>query len=306
MGSVQQDGFNFLKYPDGRLFLSVESDRLQDCLSYCQRKQVRFLHISEFHGFHLGDVSFLNECPKVLGIHLQGYRFTDLSGLYHLKHLTFLSAVIDLPQELDLSRFPELEELYADWHPRRMVGLYACPKLKRLWLRKYKPQSRRLAEIGTAPALEALQLIQSPIVSLDGIESLYRLREFVAHYCSRLKDIGPITARSDTLERLRLDNCKNIEHHDCVVKLKKTKYLAFCHDGPIPSIGFVRQMPQLEFFAFVGTDVVDGDMTPLFGLSYAGFTNKRHFTHTMEEVDRIICERIPPPDPVVRTTPWSW
>jgi hypothetical protein len=43
-------------------------------------------------------------------------------------------------------------------------------------------------------------------------------------------------------------------------------------------------MASLKNFMFVGTDVTDGDMTPSIGLRYAGFSNKKHFSHTMEQI----------------------
>jgi len=43
-------------------------------------------------------------------------------------------------------------------------------------------------------------------------------------------------------------------------------------------------MPALESFAFVGTKVLDGDMTPAIRLKYAGFDDKRHYSHTIDEV----------------------
>ncbi|MGA2497596.1 MAG: hypothetical protein ABSH20_07630, partial [Tepidisphaeraceae bacterium] len=180
-------------------------------------------------------------------------------------------------------------------------GVPDCRRLKRLQLRKYKPPSRNLAELAQVQSLESLQLIQSPICSLQGIERLQRLWEFEAHYCSRLRDLHALAGIKTSLQRLRLDHCKAIEHPECVHELSGLTHLALCDDRPLQSIGFVRQMPRLAFFAFVGTPVIDGDMTPLFGLNYAGFDNKRHYSHSFDQVQKIIADR-----GVAPLGPWVW
>ena len=181
MSVERQDGFSFLRHPDGRLFLSVESERLDDCLGYCQRTRIECLHISPYHGFSGDELGFLVECPHGTAVHLQGGAF-DTSGLYHLRQLSYLSAVFEWLQELDLTRFSQLVELQADWHPKRLRGVFECQTLKRLWLRKYKPKNSDLGELAALTELESLMLVQSTIRSLTGVESLRRLWEFEIHY----------------------------------------------------------------------------------------------------------------------------
>ena len=299
MSLETRDGFKFLRYIDGRMFLSVESNRLDACIAYCRKKKVRHLHISPYHGYRRSNLDFLEDCPHVTGVHLQDGTF-DLSGLYSLRDLSQLSAVFDLRQELDLGRFPRLADLSADWHPTRLANLTRCP-LTRLWLRKYKPPTGDLAALGDIRPLESLQLIQCTASSLAGLDRLPLLWEFEAHYCARLRDVSSLAALKDTLQRLRLDHCKSVEDRESVTRLHRLTHLSFSHARPLPSLAFIRRMPKLRFFAFVGTDVTDGDMTPLLALSYAGFDCKRHFSHSFEQVQRLIAAR---GAPAVGT--WTW
>jgi len=80
------------------------------------------------------------------------------------------------------------------------------------------------------------------------------------------------------------DHCKSIRNYDYVTRFKLLKTLALNNGGIIPSIKFLKKLPLMESFRFVGTDVSDGDMTPCIGLKYAGFTSKKYFSHTMEEI----------------------
>ena len=53
------------------------------------------------------------------------------------------------------------------------------------------------------------------------------------------------------------------------------------------SLGWLKNFKLLESFVFMGTDVIDGDMSPLFSLenlSHLAFTSKKHFSHTEKMV----------------------
>ena len=45
-------------------------------------------------------------------------------------------------------------------------------------------------------------------------------------------------------------------------------------------------MPKLEDFRFVDTNVIDGDLSPLIRLKYAGFFDKKHYSHTREQIKK--------------------
>lgn len=90
----------------------------------------------------------------------------------------------------------------------------------------------------------------------------------------------------ETLVSLDFDHCKSIKNHAYVTQFNQLRSLAYNYCGMIPSIKFISKIDSLRSFRFVDTDIVDGDITPCIGLRYAGFTNKKHFSHTMEEIQR--------------------
>jgi protein phosphatase 1 regulatory subunit 7 len=91
----------------------------------------------------------------------------------------------------------------------------------------------------------------------------------------------------ESLTYLFFDHCKSTINHEYVTRLHHLYTLAFNDCGAIPSIKFINTMPSLKDIRFGGTDVIDGDMTPCIGFEYAAFTNKKHFTHTMEQVKKL-------------------
>lgn len=112
----------------------------------------------------------------------------------------------------------------------------------------------------------------------------YRLEEFELNYCSKLETLCCLEESKDTLVSLRFNHCKSIINHNYVIQLDHLNRLAYNYGGTIPTIKFIKKMPALKKFMFVGTDVADGDMAPCIGLDYAAFSNKKHFSHTVEKI----------------------
>ena len=268
--------------------LIVESGRLTECVEYCIQNNIGWLHISPYHGYDLNNVHFLFACKHIVGIHMQ-QAIADFSGLYALPKLTYLSAVF--PHDIDVSRLPLLSDLSTDWSKTIDVSIFASASLKRLWLRGYRPSSRSLERVISLNALNDLHLVSSSITSIRGVETLQRLKRLGLSYCRRLEDIGPLNGLECSLEELELDHCKAIKDTNPIFQLRKLRKLIMfsCHD--LASLQFIKKLSKLEFISFVNTKVIDGDMTPCFGLNYAGFLKNRHYSHTPEEVVEIIKSR---------------
>lgn len=132
--------------------------------------------------------------------------------------------------------------------------------------------------------LRSLTLTQSPINSLKGLNRFRQLEEITLNYCSKLEKICCLEGSTKTLSALLLNHCKSIKNHEYAGILKNLKVLAYNNCGSISSIKFIKKIPSLEDFRFVGTDIIDADMSPCIGLKYAGFFNKKHYSHTSEQI----------------------
>ena len=287
MSDAVIDGFRFSLWPGGSKFLIVESDRLSKCVAYCKEKQIRWLEVSP-HSYYMNDLDFLRDCGQVVGIFMMG-GFPDMSGLYSLPRLTYLG--VRCRHDIEFSRIPTLGHLETNWTPLIDEGLFTCKSLVRLSLQGYKPKSHDLSRVKELRNLESLAIIQSPITSATGVEAIPGLKELCLAYCPKLVDLRPFVEMSNTLEQLELDHCKRISDLADLKVLTHLRKLMLSDCGSVASLSFINGMPHMEFLSFVGTTVVDGDMSPLFGLKYAGFLKKRHYSHTPEEVDRIIKEQ---------------
>ena len=145
------------------------------------------------------------------------------------------------------------------------------PCLRSLYLRKVKTE---MTVISRFQVLENLSLIQLPIQSLDGMGELRRLKQCEIAYCQGLRDYRGLRTCS-SLEELELSHVKGVVPEDLIGLTSLRKLILAV--GEIPSIAFLRQLPNLKFFSFVGTNVLDGDLTPCLQLEYAGTLHRRHY-----------------------------
>lgn len=294
MKIVERDGWKFSNLNKDNLFLQVETKRLNECVDYCNKAAVRWLHISPAHGFKESNVDFLKECPNVEGIHLQE-GITDINGLYHAKQLRFLCAVFE--NEIDFSEFGRLEELCTVYNPKLGVGLFNSKSLATLAIRKFKSKSNTLEEFASLSELGTLSIVMSSIKSGAGLELLPKLQNLTFAYCPKLRDIGPLRRLGDQLVRLTVDYCKALENFpDICTSMKVLEWLGYQSSRELDDLEFLKDMPALLDFDFYDTNVINGDLSPCLGLRAAHFRNKRHYSHSLKEVERqIAAKRIQTP-----------
>jgi hypothetical protein len=108
---------------------------------------------------------------------------------------------------------------------------------------------------------------------------------------SKLVSVADLIEVKDTLEVLILDGCKKVRDHAELGELIGLRKLILGDCGQLPSLQFIARLKDLEFLSFVGTKVLDGDLTPCLrhpNLKYVGFDNKKHYSHKLEEVRQAI------------------
>lgn len=288
-------GFYLLK-AGGPIAIWIESDRIEECMAYYKASDLSRIAVSPFMGYSLSDLEFLKDYPYVRGVELPTAGKIDVSGLRYLAGLEVLR-IAESREALDLAQFEQLTRVGAEWHPKLRIT-EDCRRLRVLGLRKYKPTSKDLSELAELPALEDLSIVQSPLTSIRGVGRYRKLKRLELSYLTKLESIAGIEELSGSrLEILECEKCKKIRDHAAVRAVPSLRVVRFNDCGEIPSIGFLDDMPNLEDFRFVNTNVVDGDLRPLLRLKSVGFFKKKHYSHTPEEVDEILAASAQPPKP---------
>lgn len=288
MDTYKINGFKFWKWGEGAELMIVESRRLAQCVAYCNDHSIRGLHISPYHGYKLDNLDFLADCRDITRLHVQTVT-ADLSGIYACRSLQHLSTTN--PHNIDFSKTPKLRSLSTQWNPATGGEIMNLKELRDLAVWKMKTPSGSLRELKKLAKLKSLAIFQSPILALAGIETLPHLQKLMIAYCPKLFDISALSRVSGRLQELDLDACRHVHGHSVLQSIRSLRILRLCDCGEVDTIRFIRSLKSLQEFAFVGTKVLDCDISPRLGLDYAGFDNKRGYSHTFEEVGRAIQKR---------------
>ena len=207
----------------------------------------------------------------------------DISAIATLKRLNYLKMDGVPKQSVDLASLPLLRELQVRWWPKLHFGELLA-SLQILVLSNYSSPSGDLTGLPEIPKLTDLDLMQSRKLTLSGIERYPHLTRFAAAYLPGLTDISPLSAfESGVMESLEFQDCPKIANHDEVKVIRSLKRLAFNRCGEIPSLDFLNELKALESFSFVGTNIVDGNLTPCLRLGFVGFLDNRHYSHRRAE-----------------------
>lgn len=282
MAVINVEGFKMFNDQSSGLTLILESDRINDSLLYMEKRGIKRLFLSKFHDYHLKDIHFLEKCPYLSYISISE-DVTDISGLYFLSTLKEMNLEGE-KRKLDFSKFLFLEKLIITWSPH-LNNLTSCKDLSSLAIFKYKPISQSFKELSELTWLKELEISQSNIISFSGLEKFNKLTRIEFNYCSKLKKLCDLEKTADLLEFAMFSKCKSIINHEYVRIFKKMRVLAFNDCNSIHSLSFIREMPNLKDLRFVGTIILDGDLSPCVGLEYVGFFYKKGYSHTYKQLN---------------------
>lgn len=269
-------GLKILKGRNGYEALFIDSSRIDDCIRYLHENNLKNISINPFQGYEANDLAFLSRLEDYLeGITIldEKYDYAIVNNLHKLKLLGILDNKRDV---IDLSNFPRLERLSCDYSPR-LENLETCERLSSLTLSGYRSSDKSIEKMPPLNSLITLDLFTTDITSLVGIGKFPLLKELTLFRANRLEDISALRESGITLTVIEFCSCKRISNYDVLGELTNLKRLIIANSKDIPSLDFVRPLPDLDFLSFVGTNIKDGDLSPCVGIEYVGFDDKRHY-----------------------------
>ncbi|UZR99055.1 leucine-rich repeat protein [Chondrinema litorale] len=278
------DGFEFWKNEKLGDLLVLDKENLQSGLEYIKTHGIKNIVIGNIGEHLLTNLDFLKYYEFIEVIFI-GPDNIYLSGLAYLKNLKVFRSSADLKDIIDFNWFPVLEECMIIWNKKYVKNIEKCTSLKSLSIFKYKSTS--LETLSGLHNLNYLDIKFSNINNLSGIETLNKLKNLIFYTCSKLEDINDLKKLKAPLTELNFYKCKKIRDFSIVNKLMSLESLVLYGCGEIPSIHFIRDLPKLADINFFETKVLDGDISPCIGLEYAGFENKKHYSHTFEEIEAL-------------------
>jgi hypothetical protein len=287
-GAVAETEYRVNTHPDGKAFLCIDSDCLEAQLAYIESHDIFGVMIGRIHGYGPDDVDFLKRIPGIRGVHIQD-KIADITALDAVCGLEYL--LVDEPTgTVDVSQFPQLRELRLGAWNSKVVNLDQCARLETLYVRRFSPKAGGLSRLAPKSGLRHLEIVQSNLTSLEGLEQFEDLASLTLRHCPKLEDISALGRMEGSLRKLILDRCKGIGDVSAIGQLQGLVNLSINACGDIESIDFVSALETLETMGLGGgTSVLDGDLSPLLTLPvlrYAGVDKKKHYSHTPAELTK--------------------
>jgi hypothetical protein len=237
----------------------------------------------------LNDLEFLRDYPSLLYLDAEDISAKALQCIESICNLRGLR--LDAPKGgVDLSCFPELEQFIGDWH-RDNTGIGSCGELRNLRASGFRSTRPGLSSISDCVRIERLHLVRPGITSLDDVAALEDLRYLDIAYAPKIKDLTPLAASPVDLRELALTNLKNISDYSPLASIRRLRRLIISNCGPMEDLAWTKGMDYLDLFSFVGTKVLNCDLSPLLSLPrlrYASAGNRRVYSHSDNELNALI------------------
>jgi hypothetical protein len=154
-----------------------------------------------------------------------------------------------------------------------------------IWHLKEKINS--FDNLNESAKLAYLELNWANIKNFTGIEKFKNLKRLELHYCVKLENDKGLNHISNNLEFLHINQSKKFKLTDELLQLKKLRVLCLNACGPLDSLDFLVNFPNLLDFRFVDTNVLDGNLSPILKhptLRTVGFLNKKHYNLNNEKI----------------------
>ena len=266
-------------------YLTIHVENFQEGVEYAAKIEIQqILLIGTLANETLVDFNAFNKLSKSLRIisFIQDIgNAINLESIYNLKELREITFQKKQKFELDISKFPKLEHFGGEYW-KGLINLEKAYTLTSMVIRKYPYPD--LENVSNLQKMERLHIYSSQIQSLDGVERL-PIRELCLAKNNKLEDIHKINEVS-SLESLQIEGCKRLENFTF---LKGNPNIEDLFIDKLDSIDFVEFMPNLKKINF--WNCKDGNMNPLLrsqSLEVVNFyPNKKHYTHTLKEVEEI-------------------
>ena len=277
-----KEGLKILEGINGQEMLFIDSEKISESIDYLYTNNLRYVMINSFQGYKAKDIAFLAQLKDFLeGLSIleTHYDYSVVSELYRLKYLGIPDNGKDI---IDLKNFPDIE-MCGIAFSKRLQGLESCRNLKSLTISNYKSKNGDLSALPSLDILKHLSLIKPDITTLQGLERFGNLKKLEIYSASKLETIAALQVLSNNLEEIQMEQCKKINDYEVLGKIKSLKKIILSESGEIKSLAFVKELSELEFISFWGTNVLDGNIKYCENINYVGFNNKKHYSHKSEQ-----------------------
>ena len=260
-------------------------------IDYLIDLDIREIELNYAKGWVLQDLDFLSRFLQLRKLTIIAYGLSSLKPIHDLRELLALNLSTHTQCSVNFEAFPKLEECYFGWCDGS-ESLFECRTLRVLGLMRFRKPA--LPRMSSLKSLGRLSLLESSICSLCGIEELTRLEFLRLGNLKKLKELNGID-QLESLGEVIIDTCRAIEDPERLGLLANLKKLIYSNNGRLKSLQPFAKLSSLEKLTFAEKTVIeDGNLAPLLQLANLKevlFQNRRHYSHTREEINALLVQR---------------
>lgn len=266
--------------------LARSQKTLEEHIQYIQENQFEKAYVVA------DDIAFLRQCPTITSLKIipaySAAKF-DYSPLYDMPNLKELNCQTvyghkdALKADVDYSHFPSLQCVYASG-AKGHRNLESVKGLRHLYLGQGQPASKALTGFDFSE-LEKLDLCQSSIRSLNGIDQAACIQKLSLSYCRSLEDVAALASVGKTLTSLEIESCGKIKDFSWLYHLPNLENLVLFGSNTLPNLSFLDSMPNLKSFRFT-MNVLDGDLGLCKNVPYVYCKNRKHYNLKDEDLPK--------------------
>ena len=205
-------------------------------------------------------LNILYDCPTLKYLHIhprfdspEEYDFSPLYGR-ELKYLCCLNEYYPQGSKphigtVDFSQIVGLESLKMNVN-RGTLNYNRIDSLRSLSIGDFTGATRDLTDLFVSTELDTLRLLEGKTVSLSGIEKATKMQYLYISYNRCLEDISALSKIKNSLKSLNIFNCARIKDFSVLYELENLEKLEIWGSNTIPSLDFVKHMPNLKTLFF--------------------------------------------------------
>lgn len=240
------------------------------------------------------DISFLRKCPcleyldVIPSLTAKKFDFSPLYDLPKIKKLyceTMYGIDEDKVAYMDYSKINGLQSVtisgkYGHQNLDKVKGL------KKLFFSEGQPVEASLEGVFDGNDLEELDICQSSLRSLKGLNVASSLRKLGLSYNRRLEDISALLEVKNTIISLEIENCGKIKDFSVLNELCNLEKLRLVGSNKLPDLNFIHNMPKLKSFIFM-MNSENGDLSMCERIPYVAIKNRKHYTHKDKDFSKV-------------------